>query len=77
MAEDKFTVLYSCHGCCLTAASCDVPMRRKTENVVEWLDRIRPTLGLDHARRSPLCRSMECDLKIPITGEHLGRPAEH
>ncbi len=71
------TVLYSCAGCGLTKTDLRVPARTE-EDVVAWIEGLRPRIAEDHHKRSPHCGSELCDLMIPITGaDHVGGAPVH
>jgi hypothetical protein len=66
----QIRVLYSCHTCGLTKASCDVPARA-AEDVATWMDATIELLAADHRARSPGCTPVDGqlhDVMIPIGG---------
>jgi hypothetical protein len=75
----KTSIAYKCH-CMPAQASFDVDARRPSEDVVAWMERVvRPALGKDHAKRSPICQSTAVEyLKIPVPedGRRIGDARE-
>lgn len=67
------TVLYKC-ACMSNEGSFEVSARGR-ENVIQWMELfLRPALGADHMRRSPLCRALTVEyIKIPISNEEGAR----
>lgn len=73
----SITVMYSCSGCGLIKAKCEVPART-TEDVVVWTrDILGGAVGSDHHKRSPSCTSdTMSEVWIPITGsDKVGGPS--
>jgi hypothetical protein len=70
-------VLYSCKGCKLVDAVVTV-VARGDEDVIAWLEGVKPKIAADHVRRSPHCRAGACDLKIPMgdDGSRVGDPVK-
>lgn len=60
-------IRYKCR-CMSSEVELMVRERTGSENVVEWMETVvRPALGEDHQKRSPLCVSNAVDyLKIPF-----------
>ncbi len=78
---DTITCQYSCTLCGLTDVEVEVPIREKSQNIVEWMKNICiPATVVDHARLMPDCHPTELhDLKIPVPAGSpmVGRPVEH
>lgn len=72
------TVKYSCNGCGLIDADCQVDARPSEKmDVRHWLENIcAHTVAADHAYRSPECKAVKmANLKIPMGGaDYIGGP---
>ena len=54
------TVHFSCIGCGLERASCEVPVREENEDVKHWvLNIMGHAIAAEHERRSPYCTHMK------------------
>ena len=73
------TVKYSCHVCGLVKAELEVAARGAEQDVVAWVEGLRPQLGADHLRRSPGCTAAAADLYIPLPAgaARIGDPTAH
>lgn len=61
---------YSCKGCGIEKRIISVA-ERVAEPIVEWIEQIlTPAIAADHARYSPACTSVVCDLMIPLADAH-------
>jgi len=73
-------ILYSCSMCGLKDAEVRVRFRSTNENVIEWMKGIvEPSLGADHAARSPDCHPKELqNVKIPVPPgtQEVGGPVQ-
>jgi hypothetical protein len=60
------TIFYKC-ACMPAERSVDVPPRREDEDIIDWMETcVRLSIGLDHRKRSPLCRAAALEYaKIP------------
>lgn len=64
MFKPQITVLYSCAMCGAKDRPVQCDARDKSQNVVEWLERVAmDAVGRDHFDRH--CSASTCDLKIP------------
>lgn len=61
------TVKFSCKLCGKEKQDCDVPDRKSTENVIEWMERIMPIIQARHWLLSPECQADKVDLMVPIS----------
>jgi hypothetical protein len=61
---------YKC-GCMSEETTLMVRERRAHEDIIRWMDFVvRPALGIDHQKRSPLCRADKVEyLKVPVEDE--------
>ena len=71
------TIMFSCAGCGLVKHKLQVPAR-ETEDIFEWMEKVKRWLGDEHERVSPQCQSPCCDLMIPMPddAEFIGQQTE-
>lgn len=69
--------IYSCKACGLKKVAVPVPVREQGQDLMVWMNTLMMSLGGDHFKRSPHCKTTSLDeVMIPITGANqVGGPA--
>jgi hypothetical protein len=63
-------VLYSCDGCGIDRASVEIAERAEGEHLGAWMDKLAVGIAIDHAARSPTCRSVVMrEVMIPVQAD--------
>lgn len=66
---------YSCRGCGKVEQPVHVMARDRDESLLDFVDRVRIAVYIDHVNNSKGCRQQTADLRIPMLGNGgLGRP---
>jgi hypothetical protein len=69
----RITVLYTCYGCGLQAASVRVPVRIKNQDLEDWMQMVVKVVGVNHRLLSPHCMAEKCDPAIPVQSKAKGQ----
>jgi hypothetical protein len=65
-------IVYKCH-CMSVERSLHIKARYKDEEILDFMERVRSSIGLDHHSRSPICAATKMEYaKVPIEDNEIG-----